>query len=143
MRLNSKAVGLIVLVVMFGGIYLTAELNLWQTESGGRGAGKHNNASESPPEATVLRGSVSGYDRRGVTVATADGQSLYIELGNPRYPRSIGFGPQIGAQVTVQAFIPESKTAYSAITVTLDRTGQVHVFRDALGNPLWSGKNAK
>ena len=143
MRLKSKVVGIIVLVVMFGGIYLTTDLGWWQTAGGGRGAGNHDGASESPPEVTVLHGSVSSNDRRGVTITTVDGQSIYVELGNPRYNRSVGFAPQIGERVTAQAFIPGSKTVYSAITVTFDSTGQVFTFRDALGNPLWVGKNAE
>ena len=142
MRLNSKIVGIIVLVVMFGGILLTVDLGWWQTEGGGRGAGNHDGVSETPPEVTVFHGAVSGYDGRGVNVAT-DGQSFYIELGNPRYNRSIGFASQVGERLTIQAFIPNSKTTYSAVTVTLDRTGQVFTFRDALGQPLWSGKNAE
>jgi hypothetical protein len=143
MRLSSKVVGVIVLVVMFGGILLTTQLGWWETEGAGRGAGNHDGASESPPEVTVLHGTVSGYDGRGLTLAADDGGAVYIEIGNPRYNRSIGFAPQIGEQVTVQAFIPESKTTYNAVTVTLDRTGQVYVFRNALGNPLWSGKNSE
>jgi hypothetical protein len=143
MRLNSKIVALIVLVVMFGGIYLTTDLGWWQTAGGGRRAGNHDGASETPPEVTVLHGSVSGYDQRGLTIVTDDGQSFYAELGNPRYNRSIGFAPQVGERLTIQAFIPNNKTTYSAITVTLDRTGQVFTFRDTLGNPLWSGKNAE
>jgi hypothetical protein len=143
MRLNSKVVGLIVLVVMFGGIFLTAELGWWQTAGSGRGAGSHDGASETPPEVTVLRGVVSGYDLRQLSITADDGQSLYIELGNSRYNRSIGFAPQVGERVTVEVFIPGGKTAYSAITVTLDGTGQIYSFRDALGNPLWAGKNAE
>lgn len=143
MRLNSKVVGVIVLVVMLGGILLTTQLGWWQTESGGRGAGNHDGASETPPEVTVLHGTVSGYDGRGLTLAANSGQSVYVELGNVRYNRSLGFAPQAGAQVTIQAFIPNSKTAYSAVTVTLESTGQVFTFRDALGNPLWSGKNSE
>jgi hypothetical protein len=142
MRLNSKVVGIIVLVVMFGGILLTTDLGWWQTEGGGRGAGNHDGVSETPPEVTVLRGSVIGYDQRRLSVITDDGQSLYIELGNFRYNRSLGFAPQVGERVTVQAFIPGSKTAYSAINITFDSTGQVFTFRDALGNSLWAGKNA-
>jgi hypothetical protein len=142
MRLNSKAVGLIVLVVMFGGIFVTTELNWWQTEGGGRGAGNHDGASETPPEVTSLRGTVSGYDQRGLTITADNGQSLYIELGNSRYNRSIGFAPQVGERVTVEAFIPGSQDSYNAITVTLEDTGQIYTFRDALGNPLWAGKNA-
>lgn len=143
MRLNSKVVGIIVLVVMFGGILLTTDLGWWQTAGGGRGAGNHDGAGETPPEVTVFHGAVSGYDQRGLTIITNDGQSLYVELGNFRYNRSIGFTPQLGELVTVEAFIPGSKTSYSAITVTLDSTGQVFAFRDALGQPLWSGKNAE
>ncbi|MDO9300653.1 MAG: hypothetical protein Q7T89_04680 [Anaerolineales bacterium] len=145
MRLNSKVVGLIVLVVMFGGILLTTDLGWWQTEGGGRGAGNYDGTSETLPEVTVLRGSVSGYDQRGLTITTDDGQSLYIELGNSRYNRSIGFAPQVGERVTVEAFIPGGKTSYSAITVTLDTPdgrGKTYTFRDAVGSPLWVGKNA-
>ncbi len=143
MRLNSKAVGMIVLVVMFGGIYLTTDLGWWQTEGGGRGAGNHDGASESPSEVTTLHGTVSDYDGRGLKMTADDGQSLTIELGNSRYNRSLGFAPQVGERVTVQAFIPGGKTDYNAIAVTLDSTGQIYTFRDALGNPLWAGKNAE
>ena len=144
MRLNSKVVGLIVLVVMFGGILLTDNLGWWQTEGGGRGAGNHDGTNESAPDVTTLRGTVSGYDQRGLSIITADdGQSLYIELGKLRYNRSIGFAPQVGERVTVEAFIPGGKTDYNAIAVTLDSTGQTYTFRDALGNPLWAGKNAQ
>jgi hypothetical protein len=132
-----------VLVVMFGGILLTTDLGWWQTAGGGRGGGNHNGASESPPEVTTLHGTVSGYDPRELSITADDGQSLYIELGNTRYNRSIGFAPQIRERVSVQAFIPGSKTDYNAITVTLDSTGQTYAFRDALGNPLWAGKNAE
>jgi hypothetical protein len=143
MRLNSKVVGIIVLVVMLGGIYLTTDLGWWQTEGGGRGAGNHDGASETPPEVVILHGSISGYDGRGLTITADDGGAVYIELGNFRYNRSIGFAPQLGEQVTAQAFISGNKTTYSAITVTLESTGQVFTFRDTLGNPLWAGKNAE
>jgi len=142
MRLNSKVVGIIVLVVMFGGILLTADLGWWQTAGSGRGAGNHDGTNESAPEVTTLRGTVSGYDGRGLTITTDDGQSFFVELGNSRYNQSIGFAPQVGEQVTVLAFTPGSKTDYNAITVTIDGTGKIYTFRDALGNPLWAGKNA-
>ena len=35
MKLNSKILGLVVLVVIFGGIALSAALGWWQTEGGG------------------------------------------------------------------------------------------------------------
>ena len=143
MRLGSKVVGIIVLVVMFGGIFLTTDLGWWQTGGGGRGRGNHDGMNATPPEVTTLRGTVNDHDLRGLSITADDGQSLYIELGNSRYNRSIGFAPQVGEHVTVQAFIPGSKTTYSAIAVTLDSAGQTYVFRDALGNPLWAGKNAE
>ena len=35
MKVNSKALGIIILVVIFGGIALSAALGWWQTEGGG------------------------------------------------------------------------------------------------------------
>jgi hypothetical protein len=85
----------------------------------------------------ILRGLVSSYDGRGLTIAADDGELVYVELGNSRYNRSLQFAPQIGERVTAQAFIPGSSTAYNTIAITFDSTGQVFTFRDALGNPLW------
>jgi len=141
-RLNSKAVGMIVLVVMFGGILLTTGLGWWQTEGGGRGAGNHDGAGSTMPEMVTLRGVVSAYDQRELAVTTDDGRSVVVELGSPRYNRSIGFAPQTGEQISVQAFVPGDKTTYKAITVTFDGTGQTYAFRDTFGHPLWVGKNA-
>jgi hypothetical protein len=92
---------------------------------------------------TVLRGVVSGYDQRQLSITADDGQLLTIELGNSRYNRSLGFAPQVGELVTVEAFILGGKTDYNALTITFDSTGQTYTFRDALGNPLWAGKNAQ
>jgi hypothetical protein len=141
MRLNSKVVGIIVLVVMFGGILITTGLGWWHTEGGGRGAGNHNGASGTPLGRITLQGTVNSYDQRRLSITTEEGKSLYIELGSPRYNRSIGFAPQSGERVTVQAFFPGSQDFYNAITVALDATGRTYAFRDALGNPLWVGKN--
>jgi len=141
-RLNSKVVGIMVLVVMFGGILLTTGLGWWQTEGGGRGAGNHDGAGGTLPEMVTLRGVVGAYDQRELAVTTDDGQALVVELGSPRYNRSIGFAPQAGERVTIQVFLPGNHDFYNAITVTLDATGRNYAFRDALGNPLWVGKNA-
>ncbi len=142
MRLNSKVVGIIVLMVIFGGIIAATYLGWWQTEGGGRGNGNHNGSmNENPPDVTTLRGTVSGYDLTKLEIATDDGQIHYIELGNSRYNQSIGFAPQTGERVTVHVFIPGSRDSYSAITVTMDSAGRIYAFRDALGHPLWSGGN--
>ncbi len=144
MKLNSKVVGIIVLVVMFGGIMAAAYLGWWQTEGGGQGNGPHGeNASDDSHQVTSLHGTVNGYDLTGLTITTDDGQALYVQLGNSRYSQSIGFAPQVGEGVTVNTFIPGSQDSYSAITVTIDGTGRIYAFRDASGRPLWSGGNGK
>jgi len=144
MKLNSRIVGLIVLFVIFGGIMVTTYLGWWQTEGGGRGNGPHGgNAGDGSHQATSLHGTVNGYDLTGLAIITDDGQVLYVQLGNSRYSQSIGFAPQVGESVTINAFIPGSQDSYSAITVTLDSTGQVYAFRDASGHPLWTGGNGK
>jgi len=49
MRLNSKVVAIIVLVVIFGGIALTISLGWWQTGGMGRGNGNHNGSTTDSP----------------------------------------------------------------------------------------------
>ncbi|MBK8617623.1 MAG: hypothetical protein IPN96_11045 [Anaerolineales bacterium] len=60
MRLNSKVVAIIVLVVIFGGIALTMSLGWWQTGGMGRGNGNHNGSTtNSPFEVAALFAPVS------------------------------------------------------------------------------------
>lgn len=60
MRLNSKVVAIIVLVVIFGGIALTISLGWWQTGGMGRGNGNHNGTIiDSPYETAALSTPVS------------------------------------------------------------------------------------
>jgi hypothetical protein len=60
MRLNSKVVAIIVLVVIFGGIALTISLGWWQTGGMGRGKGNHNGTTiDSPYQTTALFAPVS------------------------------------------------------------------------------------
>jgi hypothetical protein len=55
MRLNSKIVAIIVLVVIFGGIALTISLGWWQTGGMRRGNGNHNGSTtDSLHETTTL-----------------------------------------------------------------------------------------
>ncbi len=55
MRLNSKVVAIIVLVVIFGGIALTISLGWWQTGGAGRGNSNHNgNTPNSLSEVSAL-----------------------------------------------------------------------------------------
>jgi hypothetical protein len=143
MKLNSKVVGIIVLVVMFGGIMATTALGWWQTEGGRRGNGPHGgNANNGSHQVTSLHGTVNDYDSRGITISTDDGQSLYVQLGNARYNQSIGFAPQVGEGVTISGF-PGDQGLYNATTITLDSTGQVYAFRDETGYPFWGGGNGR
>lgn len=90
--------------------------------------------------ATTFHGVVNSFDLAGISVTTDDGQALYVQLGNSRYSQSIGFAPQAGEGVTINGFIGD-QGLYSAITVTLDSTGQTYSFRSETGQPLWSGGN--
>ena len=61
MKLNSKILGMLVLVVVFGGIALSSALGYWNTEStggGGSGAGSETEAGE----AVSIRGNSSFQD---------------------------------------------------------------------------------
>ena len=92
--------------------------------------------------ATSIHGTVVSYDQMGLSITLDDGSAFYVQLGNPRYNQSIGFAPQVGAAVTILGF-PGDQETYSAITITIDATGQVFTFRSETGQPLWSGGNGK
>jgi hypothetical protein len=89
---------------------------------------------------STINGTVSAYDIVNLTVLTADGQNVVVQLGNSFYAQSIGFNPATGAQVTVTGF-PGDQGLFNATTVTID--GQTFAFRDELGRPLWAGGNGK
>lgn len=112
---------------------------------GGQGNGNSGNPSTNNgvPQAnisgaTTVHGTVVSFDLTGLSITLDDGSALYVQLGNSRYSQSIGFAPQVGEGVTVNGF-PGDQGLYSAITVTLDSTGQVYSFRSATGQPLWAG----
>jgi len=92
--------------------------------------------------ATTVHGIVNSFDLTGISVTLDDGTVLYVQLGNSRYCQSIGFAPAAGEGVTINGF-PGDQGLYSAITVTIDSTSQTYAFRDANGNPMWSGGNGQ
>ena len=92
--------------------------------------------------ATTVHGIVNSFDLIGISVTLDDGTVLYVQLGNSRYCQSIGFAPAAGEGVTINGF-PGDQGLYSAITVTIDSTSQTYAFRDANGNPMWSGGNGR
>ncbi len=118
---------------------------------GGQGGAANNTASAGVPQvqaqanvagASILQGTVSAFDYGTLTLQTADGQVLGVQLGNQNFATSLGFAPQVGETVTVYGF-PGDQGLFSAITVTIDSTGQVYTFRDANGRPAWAGGNGK
>jgi hypothetical protein len=123
-----------------------------QGGSGGQGNGSQGNAAAGSQSATngipqanvtgatTVHGTVVSFDQMGLSLTLDDGSALYIQLGNSRYSQSIGFAPQVGEKVTVYGFNGD-QGLFSAITVTLDSTGQVYSFRSETGQPLWSGGN--
>ena len=122
-----------------------------QGGNGGSGQGNAASGSQSATNgvpqanvtgATTVHGTVVSYDLMGLSLTLDDGSALYIQLGNSRYSQSIGFAPQVGETVTVYGFNGD-QDMFSAITVTLDSTGQVYTFRSETGQPLWSGGNGK
>jgi len=90
--------------------------------------------------ASTITGTISAYDLATLTVATSDGQSVVVQLGNASYAQTIGFAPQIGQSVTVVGF-PGDQGLFSAINVTVN--GQTYAFRDELGRPMWAGGRGK
>jgi hypothetical protein len=107
--------------------------------NGGQGQGMVV-SSANIASATTIHGLVVNYDQFGLSLTLDDGTAFYVQLGNSRYNQSLGFAPVAGEGVTVYGF-PGDQGAYSAITATMDATGQVYPFRDASGRPLWAGGN--
>lgn len=142
MRLNSTALGIMILVIFFGGLSIASAQGWWQTQGGNQQNRGHGSETSGDPLPVIdLHGIVKSYDSTRLELTTDDGQILTVEVGNARYNQSIGFAPQVGEGVTVRGFLDE-EGSFSALTVTLD-TGQVYTFRDETGHPLWSGGNGK
>jgi len=138
MRLNSTALGILILVIFFGGLSIATAQGWWQTQGGNQQNRGHNSETSGDPFPVVsLHGIIKSYDSTRLELTTDDGQILIVEIGNMRYNQSIGFAPQMDQGITVRGFF-DADGLLSAITVTLD-TGQVYTFRDETGHPLWSG----
>lgn len=134
MKINSKIVGSVIALVMFGGVLALSALGWWQTEGPGQGHGKHASGSL---QLTTLCGTLNGVDAKGLSLTTDEGRSLYVQLGNARYNRALGFAPQVGERVTVNGFAGD-QGLFQAVSVTIERSGQVFHFRDSAGQPLWT-----
>jgi rubrerythrin len=92
--------------------------------------------------ASTIHGTVSAYNYGTLTIQADEGQVVGVQLGKQNYVNSLGFAPQVGETVTVYGF-PGDQGLFSAITVTVDSTGQTYTFRDSTGRPAWAGGNDK
>lgn len=81
-------------------------------------------------------GTIVGFDTSGMTLALADGTSIYVELGPSHYWQSQDVTLAVGDVVTVDGFYNGEQYHAAAVT-TAD--GGVLAVRDATGLPLWSG----
>jgi hypothetical protein len=106
-------------------------------QHGANGTGTSQSATSSE-----IHGTVSAYEYGVLTLQSDDGQIVGVELGNQNYVASLGFAPQIGEGVTVYGF-PGEQGLFTAITITLDGTGQVFTFRESTGRPTWAGGNGQ
>ena len=113
-----------------------------QSGNGNSQAGSGSGLQGNPGEITTITGTISSYEYSTLTLVTESGQSLAVQLGNTYFAESIGFIPQVGEQAAATVF-SDAQGQYSAITITLETSGQTYSFRDESGRPLWSGGNGK
>lgn len=91
MSVNSRVLGLLVLIVIFGGVTVFSALGLWQTERGGQGQHNHGGVEgELAPTPVSLHG-------WGLALSLDDGIPLYVPPGSSHYAQSIGFAPLWGS----------------------------------------------
>jgi len=118
---------------------------------GGQGATTPNGAADASgvpqPQANVeewltLTGVVSSVDQTSLTLISDDGQTLTLELGQPRFWTSQGLELQAGDAVEVLGF--EADEGYGLVFQTASITrlsdGATIQLRDADGRPLWAGR---
>jgi hypothetical protein len=134
MKLNSKMVGSVIVLVMFGGVLALSALGWWQTDGPGKGQGQHASGTL---HTTTLHGLLNGVGAKGLSITTDEGQRLYVQIGSVRFNQSLGFAPQVGERVTIVGFVSE-QGLFRAMTVTSESNGQVYHFRDSAGQPLWT-----
>jgi len=106
------------------------------------GQGQTQNPNAGTPQAnvtdwTTVTGTVNSFDGVGVSLTTAAGAPLWVQLGQSRYVTAQGVTFTADDHLTVRGFTENGQ--FQAGTVTNDTTGQTLNLRDATGRPLWAG----
>lgn len=86
----------------------------------------------------TLEGTVTAVELNALTIETAEGQSILIQLGPENFWTTQGTTLQEGDEVAITGFYEDGGT-YSAGEVIMLKTGETLALRDADGRPLWSG----
>ena len=112
------------------------------TSSGAGGQGTTTNPNPGTPQANItqtvtIAGVVQSFDGVGLSVITADGAPLWVQLGQSRYVSAQGATFNANDHITATGFYENGQ--FQAISVVNDTTGQTLTLRDASGRPLWAG----
>jgi len=110
MKLNSKILGIIVLVIFFGGIALSSALGYWNTESTG-GGGTGTDSAVEGTEAESIRGKTTFQDLLNLGLPQ---ETIEQVLGGPM-PEPL---TRINAYCTVQGL--DFEVVKEALQVELD-----------------------
>ncbi|MGC9467990.1 MAG: hypothetical protein ACP5HS_05325 [Anaerolineae bacterium] len=73
-----------------------------------------------------------------IFVATANGETVMVGLGQAFYREEMGFVVSVGDQVSVEGYLEDGE--FKAGTVENLTTGETIVLRDASGRPMWAGR---
>jgi hypothetical protein len=82
-------------------------------------------------------GAIQAVELTGLSLVTASGEPLWVQLGQSRFWQSQGVTFNAGDQVTVTGFYENGQ--FQAVSVTNETTGQFLALRDEVGRPLWAG----
>lgn len=81
-------------------------------------------------------GTITAFDNAGMTLALADGSTIYVELGPSHYWQAQPVTLAVGDEVTVVGFY-NGEQYHAATVITVD--GSQLIVRTPEGLPLWSG----
>lgn len=122
-----------------------------QSVAPGQGAGLNREVAGPEVTRSVLR-TVTGVvtmaefelgEEPQLSVQTADGVTVKVELGPEWYIEEQGFAANVGDRLTVLGHYDSEGTALIVHTVTNETTGQSTFFRDATGRPAWAGRGRR